>query len=76
MAWICYLPFFNHRRKFTTETAIIFVFASVSSNLRSLIDSLCNMFYLQTFRSLVPFLSVTQVLNTGIAPARLVNFQR
>ena len=44
MAWICYPPFVIHRRKFTTETAIIFVFASVSSSFRSLIDSLCNMF--------------------------------
>ena len=42
MAWICYLPFVIHCRKFTTETAMIFVFASVSSSFLSLIDLLCN----------------------------------
>ena len=47
----CYLPFVIHRLKFITETAIMFVFASVSSSFRSLIDSPCNMSYLQTFRS-------------------------
>ena len=46
MAWICYLPFVIHRRQFTIETAIIFVFASVSSSFRSLIDSLvCHMWF-------------------------------
>ena len=51
MAWTCYLLFVIHRRKFTTETTMIFVFALVLSSFRALIDSLCNMFYLQTFHS-------------------------
>ena len=47
--------------KYTTVTAILFVFALVSSSFRSLIDSLCNMFYLQTCFALaaIPFWNIS-----------------
>ena len=76
MAWIGYLPFVIHRRKFTTETTMIFVFALLLSSFRALIDSLYNMFYFANVSLSVQFHAATQVLNTGIAPARLVDFQR